>query len=152
MPEVGQHDELVTNLAAKLTYFLVGQPEQVFQNTELMHQLERGWVNGVTAKVAQEIGMLLEDNDVDAGTRQQEAKHQSRRTAAGNAAARLHVLWFHSARSYQRFPHSLKIRVGGRSSTAFSTATKPGNEFWIGHKKPSIRMIRSRNAGTLLIL
>ena len=33
-------------------------------------------MDGVAAKVAQEVGVLLEHDDVDAGARQQEAEHQ----------------------------------------------------------------------------
>jgi DNA-3-methyladenine glycosylase len=44
-------------------------------------------MNGVAAKVAQEIGMLLEHDDIDAGASEQETEHDSRRSAADNAAA-----------------------------------------------------------------
>ena len=40
--------------------------------------LEGRGMNGVAAKVAQEVGVLLEHDDVDAGARQQEAEHHAR--------------------------------------------------------------------------
>jgi len=45
-------------------------------------------VNGVAPKIAQKIGVFLQNNDVDAGARQQKAQHHSRRPAAGNSATR----------------------------------------------------------------
>ena len=43
-------------------------------------------MNGVAAEVAEEIGVLLEHDHVDAGPREQEAEHHARRPAAGDAA------------------------------------------------------------------
>ena len=43
-------------------------------------------MHGVAAKIAKEIGMLFQHDDVDAGARQQEAKHHSGRAAAGDGA------------------------------------------------------------------
>jgi hypothetical protein len=44
-------------------------------------------MDGIAAKVAQEIRVLLEHDDIDAGTREQEAEHHPGRPAAGNAAS-----------------------------------------------------------------
>ena len=44
-------------------------------------------MNGVAAKVAQEVGVLLEHDDVDAGARQQVAEHEPARAAADDTAA-----------------------------------------------------------------
>ena len=43
----------------------------------------------VAAEVAQEVGVLLEHHDVDAGARQQQAEHHAGRPAADDAAARV---------------------------------------------------------------
>ena len=43
----------------------------------------------VAAEVAQEVGVLLQHDDVDAGAREQEAEHHAGRPAAGDAALRL---------------------------------------------------------------
>ena len=43
-------------------------------------------MDGVAAEIAQEVGVLLEHDDVDAGTGQQKAEHHARGPAAGDAA------------------------------------------------------------------
>jgi hypothetical protein len=45
-------------------------------------------MNRIAAKVAQEIGMFLQHDDIDAGARKQKSKHHARWTASGDAAAR----------------------------------------------------------------
>ena len=45
-------------------------------------------MNRVAAKIAEEIRVLLQHHDVDAGARQQKAEHHPRRSAAGDAALR----------------------------------------------------------------
>ena len=45
-------------------------------------------MDGVAAKIAQEIGVLFEHDHIDAGARQQEAQHHAGRSAAGDAATR----------------------------------------------------------------
>ena len=45
-------------------------------------------MNRVAAKIAEEVRMLLQHHDVDAGARQQKSQHHSRRAAAGDAALR----------------------------------------------------------------
>jgi hypothetical protein len=43
-------------------------------------------MHGISAKIAQEIGMLFQYNDGDAGARQQEAEHHPGRTSASDTA------------------------------------------------------------------
>ncbi|HXW28840.1 MAG TPA: hypothetical protein VEK55_05690, partial [Xanthobacteraceae bacterium] len=43
-------------------------------------------MDGIAAKVAQEIAMLLEHDDINASPRQKEAEHESTRAAAGDTA------------------------------------------------------------------
>ena len=52
-------------------------------------------MNGVAAEIAQEIGMLLEHDDVDAGAREQKAQHEPARPAADDATARGNLLGCH---------------------------------------------------------
>ena len=56
----------------------------------------------VPAEVAQKVGVLLQDENVDAGAGQQQPKHDSCRTAASNAAAYRHLIRCHICSS--RFP------------------------------------------------
>ena len=45
-------------------------------------------MNRVAAEIAEEIGVLLQHHDLNAGARQQESEHHSGGTAAGDAALR----------------------------------------------------------------
>src|SRR5690349_14717349 len=47
-------------------------------------------MHGISAKIAQEIGMLFENGDWDTSARQQEAEHHPGRTSADNAAGGFH--------------------------------------------------------------
>src|SRR5215831_2144408 len=69
-----------------MLHFLVRQLEERVQQAELVDHLERGRVDGVAAEVAQEVGVLLEHHDRDAGARQQETEHHAGGSAAGDAA------------------------------------------------------------------
>ena len=75
--------------AAERVRLLVRQLEEFVEQAELVHHLERRGMDRVAAKVAQEVGVLLQHHDVDAGARQQEAEHHAGRPAADDAAARV---------------------------------------------------------------
>ena len=45
-------------------------------------------MNRVAAEIAEEIGVLLQHHDMNAGARQQESEHHSGGAAAGDAALR----------------------------------------------------------------
>ena len=47
-------------------------------------------MDGVAAEVSEEVGVLFEDGDADAGTRQEQSQHH-----AGRSAARDHALHVH---------------------------------------------------------
>ena len=61
------------------------QLQELVQQTEFVHQLERRGMDGVAAKIAQEIAVLLQHDDIDAGARQQKAEHHAGRPAADDA-------------------------------------------------------------------
>ena len=65
---------------------LVRQAQELVEKSQFLHDVERRGMDRVAAKVAQEIGVLLEHHDVDAGARQQKSQHHPRRPAAGDAA------------------------------------------------------------------
>ena len=77
----------VADARRELARLLVRPREELVEQAELVHDLQRRGVDGVAAEVAQEVGVLLEHDDVDAGAREQEAEHHPGRTAAGDAAA-----------------------------------------------------------------
>jgi hypothetical protein len=52
-------------------------------------------MNGIASKIAQKIAVLLENDDVDAGAREQKAKHEPTRPAADDAATGGQLLDYH---------------------------------------------------------
>ena len=58
--------------------------KEFLEQIELMHQLERGWMNRVAPEIAQEIGVLFQHKDLHAGAREKEAEHHSGRAAAND--------------------------------------------------------------------
>ena len=88
MGEVGDREPDVVDLHDQLAHLLVRQLQEVVQDSELVHHLERRRVDCVAAKVTQEVGVLLEHDDRDARARQEQAEHHARRPTAGDAAGR----------------------------------------------------------------
>ena len=64
----------------------VGELEEAVEEAELVEELERGGVDGVAAEVAEEVGVLFEDGDGEAGAGEQQAEHDPCRTSADDAA------------------------------------------------------------------
>ena len=83
MREVGDGQRGVAELGDQARHLLVGQAQELLQQAQLVHQLERGGVDGVAPEVAEEVGVLLEHQHRDAGAGEQEPEHH-----AGGAAAR----------------------------------------------------------------
>ena len=78
MREIGKDDALVADLSGELAHFLMRALEEIVENAELVHELERRGMDGVAAEIAQEIGVLLQHHDIDAGARQQKARASCR--------------------------------------------------------------------------
>jgi hypothetical protein len=57
-----------------------------------MHQVQSGWVKRIAAEVAEEVGVLLQDHDLNSGTREKKSEHQAGWSSAGDAATGLNVL------------------------------------------------------------
>ena len=85
MRKVSERNRFIADLPGDLAHFLMRPFEKIFEDAQLVHQLERGRMNRVAAKVAQKIRVLLEHDDFDARARQQKAEHHSRRPTAGDA-------------------------------------------------------------------
>src|SRR6516225_494201 len=88
MLEVGKDNEIVADKAPQLIGLLMRTLEEFFEQPELVHHLERRGMDGVAAEVAHEIGMLLENQDVDAGAGEEEAEHHPGWSTAGERATR----------------------------------------------------------------
>ena len=68
---------------------LMRQLEELVEQAELVHHLQRRGMHGVAAEIAQEVGVLFQHRHRDAGARQQKAEHHAGRPAAGDAAGGL---------------------------------------------------------------
>ena len=79
MREIGDHDALVADLAGQLAHLLMRPLEEFVEQAELVHDFERRGMDGVAAEVAQEIGVLLQHHDIDAGAGEQKARASCRR-------------------------------------------------------------------------
>ena len=71
-------DALVADLAGQLAQLLVRALEEIVEDAKLVHHLERRGMDGVAAEVAQEIGVLFQHDDIDAGAGEQEARASCR--------------------------------------------------------------------------
>src|SRR5580704_14536863 len=85
MAEIDHHEMLGADLSGHRLEFLVRQFQEVVEQTELVHQLERRRMYSVAAEIAEEIGVFLQHHDVDAGAGEEKAEHNSGRSAAGDA-------------------------------------------------------------------
>ena len=86
--EVGDGDPLAADDPGQLADLRVRQRQERLEQAELVHDLERGGMDRIAAEVAQEVGVLLEHDDLHARPRQQQAEHHPGRPAARDAAAR----------------------------------------------------------------
>jgi hypothetical protein len=64
--EVRNGNRLVPYLTRKLAYLLMRKFEEGVENMQLMHQLESGGMNRVSAKITEKIGMLLQHDHIHA--------------------------------------------------------------------------------------
>jgi len=85
--KIGDGVQALADLRADRTHLAVRQLQERVQQPEFVHHLQGGWVHRVAAEVAQEIAMLLQHDDIDAGAREQQAEHHAGGTATGDAAA-----------------------------------------------------------------
>jgi hypothetical protein len=95
----------------QLADFLVGQLEKRVEPPELVHELERGRVDGVAPEVAQEVRVLFQDEDVDARAGEERAQHHARGAAPRDAAADRITRRWHVPPSVSRFGRSRPDRV-----------------------------------------
>ena len=86
MRQIEHPQPLIADLHGKPLDLLMRQLEEFIEQPELVHEFERGRMNGVAAEIAEEIGVLLQHDDIHPGARQEKAEHHSGRSAPGDAA------------------------------------------------------------------
>src|ERR1700730_18505242 len=87
MREVRYFDKLVSDLAPECSDFLMRTPQELVEQSELVHDLEGRGMDRIPPEIAQEIGMFFENENRDPGSGEQEAEHHSRGTPTGSGAA-----------------------------------------------------------------
>src|SRR5438876_6116392 len=80
--EISDRHDLAINHSLQLAHFLMRLFQELVEQPELMHQLERRWMNGVAAKITVEISVFFEDSDGHASSCEQITSHHTCRTAA----------------------------------------------------------------------
>ena len=86
MAEIGDLQHLASNLGTDLVHFVMRPGEESLQQAEFVQHLQCRRMHGVAAEIAQEIRVLFQHHDLDAGARQQKAQHHAGGTAADHAA------------------------------------------------------------------
>jgi len=87
--EIGDLDRLLANLASQLAHLLMRALQELLQQAKLVHQLQSGGVDRIATKIAQEVSVLLEHNDIHVRASQQKPEHHSGRPSADDAASGL---------------------------------------------------------------
>src|SRR5579864_1095427 len=87
MREITDGSGFATDLAGKSLDFLMRTLEEVVENAEFMHELERRGMDGVAAKIAKKVRVLFEYENVDAHAGEEKAQHHARGAASRDAAA-----------------------------------------------------------------
>ena len=77
MGKIGDPQKDIADLCAERPHFLVGLLEELTEEAELVHNFERRGMNGISAEIAQEVGMLFEDQDGDPGAGEQQRTETS---------------------------------------------------------------------------
>jgi len=71
MGKIGDPHKVIANLCAERAHFLVRLLEELTKEAEFVHDLERRGMNGIPAEIAQEVGVLFEDQNRDPGASEQ---------------------------------------------------------------------------------
>ncbi len=92
MREVRKLQGRLSELPRQALDLLVRELQQAIGKTEFVHHFQSRRVNGVAAKVTEEVGMLFEHDDACAGSCQKVSEHQPGRTPAGDGTVDMVVL------------------------------------------------------------
>ena len=76
--EIRERHIVIADLAAQHAQLLMRPLEEIVEHAKLVHDLERRGMDGVAAEIAEEIGVLLQHDDIDAGAGKKKSKHHAR--------------------------------------------------------------------------
>jgi hypothetical protein len=90
----------------------VGDCEELFEEAQFIEEVERGGMDGVSPKIAEEVLVLFENGDLDAGAGEEKAQHDACGPASDDAAGRGERVWRHSHRGMRvaRPPNVVKSK------------------------------------------
>jgi hypothetical protein len=61
--------------------------QKALDQSKVVENFQRGWMNGVAPKIAQEVRVFFEDDNRHPGSRQEQSKNRASRAAARDATA-----------------------------------------------------------------
>src|SRR5262249_48679026 len=101
MREVGAYDLFIVELDLHPAQFLMRETQELIEHPQLMQQLQRGRMDGVTAKITEEIPVLFQDYHLNAGTGEEQPNHHSGgaatdNTTGGSDLLRIRLRWAHT--------------------------------------------------------
>jgi hypothetical protein len=111
-----------------------------------VHDFERRGMDGVAAKVAQKIRVLLEHAHRDAGAREEQGQHYAGGSAARDAAARGYAC---ASRIIDIAAHVITASIAMSASLAFASARTPMAR---GLRRKSLRGARVSGAAFGLLV
>src|ERR1700735_856569 len=92
MGEIANGKLHAANLHSDIAKLRVRKFQKFIEKAEFVHNFERGRMNGVAAEIAQEISVLLEDENFHASARQQICQHHARGPSAHDATTDVECL------------------------------------------------------------
>ena len=103
MREIADMDDAFAKVRLDLGDLLMRLLEEFVEQTKLVHEFERGRMDGVAAEIAEEVLVFFEHENFDAGASEQKSQHHTRRAAAHDATAGMNGfsagrLFFHGRR------------------------------------------------------
>jgi len=95
------------------------QREKCLQQAELVHRFQRRGVNGVSAKIVQKIGVLLDDHHAHACPDEQIAQHQASRAAPDNTTVSgedFSRMWLHVGSLSRQYCYDYCVNRGDNAT------------------------------------
>src|SRR5215203_5027114 len=99
MLEIADDQVLISDLQRQFPHRRMRDFEKLLEQSELVYHFKCRRVNGIAAKIAQEILMLFKHNNPHARARQQESEHHPGGATTGDAAGGFDLSHWYSYRT-----------------------------------------------------